>query len=75
MAQQSFRGYADYMQTEAFAEGLTTLIHMRGENPTATIGAVAVPSRCHRSLLAVRFVCAAARRSRFHLRSVTACIS
>src|SRR3954454_23246580 len=29
----SFRGYADYMQTEAFVEGLAALIHMSRESP------------------------------------------
>ena len=48
----SFRGYADYMQTEAFAEGLTTLIHMSRQKRTAIMCAEAVPWRCHRSLVA-----------------------
>ena len=48
----SFRGYADYMQTEAFAEGLATLIQMSCAKRTAIICAEAVPWRCHRSLVA-----------------------
>ena len=48
----SFRGYADYMQTEAFEEGLTTLIHMSRRKRTAIMCAEAVPWRCHRSLVA-----------------------
>ena len=39
----SFRGYADYMQTEAFAEGLATLIHMSRQKRTAIMCAEAVP--------------------------------
>jgi uncharacterized protein (DUF488 family) len=48
---KSFRGYADYMQTEAFAEGLETLIHMSRQKRTAIMCAEAVPWRCHRSLV------------------------
>jgi len=48
----SFRGYADYMQTEAFADGLATLIHMSRQKRTAIMCAEAVPWRCHRSLVA-----------------------
>jgi uncharacterized protein (DUF488 family) len=48
----SFRGYADYMQTEAFAEGLATLVHISRQKPTAIMCAEAVPWRCHRSLVA-----------------------
>ena len=49
---KSFRGYADYMQTEEFAEGLATLIHMSRQRRTAIMCAEAVPWRCHRSLVA-----------------------
>jgi uncharacterized protein (DUF488 family) len=49
---ESFRGYADYMQTQAFAEGLDALIRMSHEAPTAIMCAEAVPWRCHRSLVA-----------------------
>jgi uncharacterized protein (DUF488 family) len=48
----SFRAYADYMQTEAFEEGLATLIHMSRRKRTAIMCAEAVPWRCHRSLVA-----------------------
>src|ERR1700752_3026173 len=47
-----FRGYADYMQTEAFEERLATLIHMSRQKCTAIMCAEAVPWRCHRSLVA-----------------------
>jgi uncharacterized protein (DUF488 family) len=49
---KSFRGYADYMQTEEFAEGLATLIDMSRQKRTAIMCAEAVPWRCHRSLVA-----------------------
>src|SRR5271163_3453551 len=47
-----FRGYADYMQTEAFQHALETLIHMSRQKRVATMCAEAVPWRCHRSLVA-----------------------
>lgn len=47
-----FRGYADYMQTAAFADALETLIGMSREKRTAIMCAEAVPWRCHRSLVA-----------------------
>ncbi len=49
---KSFRGYADYMQTEEFQEGLQTLIDMSRRKRVAIICAEAVPWRCHRSLVA-----------------------
>jgi len=49
---ESFRGYADYMQTEPFKEALETLISMSREKHIAIMCAEAVPWRCHRSLVA-----------------------
>jgi uncharacterized protein (DUF488 family) len=49
---ESFRGYADYMQTERFAHGLERLIELSRERRTAIMCAEAVPWRCHRSLVA-----------------------
>lgn len=48
----SFRGYADHMQTEEFAEALAELIDVAREHVTAIMCAEAVPWRCHRSLVA-----------------------
>ena len=48
----SFRGYADYMSTPQFAEGLATLTQIASTTPTAIMCAEAVPWRCHRSLIA-----------------------
>ncbi len=48
----SFRGYADYMQTPAFAENLKALITMARRERVALMCAEAVPWRCHRSLIA-----------------------
>ena len=49
---ESFRGYADYMKTEAFEAGLAELIALSRESRTAIMCAEAVPWRCHRSLVA-----------------------
>jgi uncharacterized protein (DUF488 family) len=49
---ESFRGYADYMQTEPFAAGLERLIELSRERRAAIMCAEAVPWRCHRSLVA-----------------------
>lgn len=48
----SFRGYADYMATPQFAEGLDALVEIARATPTAIMCAEAVPWRCHRSLVA-----------------------
>jgi uncharacterized protein (DUF488 family) len=47
----SFRGYADYMQTAEFAEGLEQLIDKSKSKVTTIMCAEAVPWRCHRSLI------------------------
>jgi uncharacterized protein (DUF488 family) len=49
---KGFRGYADYMQTQAFMEGLNALIEKSLAKRTAIMCAEAVPWRCHRSLVA-----------------------
>jgi uncharacterized protein (DUF488 family) len=48
----SFRGYADYMQTEEFARGLDELLVLASTGTVAMMCAEAVPWRCHRSLVA-----------------------
>ncbi len=48
----SFRGFADYMQTPEFIEGLNRLIEIGRRGTTAIMCAEAVPWRCHRSLVA-----------------------
>ena len=48
----SFRGHADYMQSEDFATGLARLERLATRRPTAIMCAEAVPWRCHRSLIA-----------------------
>lgn len=48
----SFRGYADYMATDAFQEGLRKLKALAEKQRVAILCAEAVPWRCHRSLIA-----------------------
>lgn len=49
---ESFRGYADYMQTPEFAEALSGLISLAREKRAAVMCAELLPWRCHRSLIA-----------------------
>jgi uncharacterized protein (DUF488 family) len=48
----AFRGYADYMTTEDFAEGLNRLVNLALGLRTAVMCAEAVWWRCHRGLIA-----------------------
>jgi uncharacterized protein (DUF488 family) len=48
----SFRGFADYMQTDDFTENLKALIGRARQDRVALMCAEAVPWRCHRSLIA-----------------------
>jgi len=48
----SFRGYADYMQTDEFSQQLNELIAIARLQQVAIMCAEAVPWRCHRSLIA-----------------------
>lgn len=49
---ESFRGYADYMQTAAFQTALNELQELAQQHTTTIMCAEAVPWRCHRSLIA-----------------------
>src|SRR5688572_21477969 len=49
---ESFRAYADYMQTPQFAEALEFLMDEARRTPLAMMCAEAVSWRCHRSLIA-----------------------
>ncbi|HXF92106.1 MAG TPA: DUF488 domain-containing protein [Nitrospiraceae bacterium] len=49
---EGFRGYADYMQTDAFWSALGELMACGKSGPTVVMCAEAVPWRCHRSLIA-----------------------
>ena len=48
----SFRGYADYMQTDAFAAGLDELLELGASLRTTIMCAESVWWRCHRALIA-----------------------
>jgi uncharacterized protein (DUF488 family) len=48
----TFRGYADYMQTDGFAAALDGLIALAGEKRTAIMCAELLWWRCHRMLIA-----------------------
>jgi uncharacterized protein (DUF488 family) len=48
----SFRGYADYMQTAEFAEGLRELNELRKARRTCVMCSEAVWWRCHRRMIA-----------------------
>ena len=48
---ESFRGYADYMQTPEFTTALESAIRLSAKKRTALMCAEAVPWRCHRSLV------------------------
>ena len=48
----SFRGYADYMETEEFRKGIERLVDLTSEvGPAAIMCAEAVWWRCHRALI------------------------
>ena len=47
-----FRGYADYMQTPAFASEVDWLMKLADFDSAVVMCAEAVPWRCHRSLIA-----------------------
>jgi uncharacterized protein (DUF488 family) len=49
---EAFRGYADHMETPAFAVALDALLVLARGRPTAVLCAEAVPWRCHRQLIA-----------------------
>ena len=48
----AFRGYADYMETEAFADGLVRLVNLATGLRTAVMCAESLWWRCHRGLIA-----------------------
>jgi len=48
----SFRGYADYMQTDEFAANVNAVIELARDKRCVLMCAEAVPWRCHRSLVA-----------------------
>ena len=53
---ESFRGYADYALTEAFADALAALLDLAVRHRTAIMCSEALWWRCHRRLIADRLV-------------------
>jgi uncharacterized protein (DUF488 family) len=49
---ESFRGFADYMQTPDFGAGINELVKLAQSTRVAIMCAEALPWRCHRSLIA-----------------------
>lgn len=49
---ESFRGYADHMQSREFERALAELLGIAAHQATTVMCAEATPFRCHRSLLA-----------------------
>ena len=49
---ESFRAYADHMETPLFASGVAELIDVAGGTPTAVLCSESLWWRCHRRLLA-----------------------
>ncbi|MEO6315544.1 MAG: DUF488 domain-containing protein [Chitinophagaceae bacterium] len=47
----AFRGYADYMETSPFADGIAALVNIALEKRTAYMCSEAVWWRCHRSMI------------------------
>jgi len=48
---ESFRGYADYMETEEFRVGVARLLNLAGKQRVAIMCSEAVWWRCHRSMI------------------------
>lgn len=67
---KAFRDYADYMQSEEFAEGLRELIELSGRERPAIMCSEAVPWRCHRRLIADALLVAGVEVT--HIMSATA---
>ena len=53
----SFRGYADYMETAEFEKGIAELLALARDRRTAILCAEALYYRCHRSLISDALVC------------------
>ena len=69
----SFRGYADYMQTKEFTDNLLKIMALARENRLALMCAEALPWRCHRSLISDALVVRHVKVG--HIISATSCIN
>ncbi len=68
----SFRGYADFMQTQEFTDNLLKIIALSRVNCLALMCAEALPWRCHRSLISDALVIRHIKVQ--HIISVTSCL-
>ncbi|MCW4024585.1 MAG: DUF488 domain-containing protein [Candidatus Bathyarchaeota archaeon] len=68
-----FQGYADFMQTKDFTENLLSVIGLARENTVALMCSEAMPSRCHRNLIADALVIRHIKVE--HILGVDSCIS
>ncbi len=67
---ESFRGFADYMQTRRFASAVLRLIRMSKKDTIALMCAEGNPFRCHRSLIADALTVRG--RKVYHISGITA---
>lgn len=51
MRNDSFRAYADHMQSEEFATGIERLLELARQNPVAIMCAERLPWQCHRYMI------------------------
>ncbi len=69
----SFRGYADFMQTQEFTDNLLKIVALARENCLALMCAEALPWRCHRSLISDALVVRHVKVQ--HIISATSCLN
>lgn len=72
-ANNSFRGYADFMQTQEFTDNLLKIIALARENRLALMCAEALPWRCHRNLISDALVVRHVKVE--HIISATSCLN
>ncbi len=72
-ANNSFRGYADFMQTSEFTDNLLKIIALARENRLVLMCAEALPWRCHRNLISDALVVRHVRVE--HIISATSCLN
>lgn len=72
-ANNSFQGYADFMQTSEFTDNLLKIIALARENRLALMCAEALPWRCHRNLISDALVVRHVKVE--HIISATSCLN
>lgn len=69
----SFRGYADFMQTQEFTDNLLKIVALARENRLALMCTEALPWRCHRNLISDALVVRHVKVE--HIISATSCLN